>query len=201
MAAACADFKSRVFSAYLKEIEEKPESCSWGKKMTWGNLMGEYSNDAWAHSVSFSPSGDQLAWASHDSTVSVFDAAGDKLHCLKLPELPFLTCLFLSEQSIIVAGHGCFPALITITGGGLEFKQKLMPKSQAKADSKTMGARKMFEGMDTRGTTSEVKALETIHQNSITQISRYSNTGFSTTGVDGQLVIWNTAAMSDVKFI
>ena len=201
LAAACADFKSRVFSAYMKEIEEKPEGCSWGKKMTWGNLMGEYPNDAWAHSASFSPSGDRLAWVSHDSTVSVFDAAGDKLHSIKLPELPFLSCLFFTEQSIIVAGHGCFPALVTLTGDKLEFKQKLMPKGESKTDTKAQGARKMFEGMDSRGTTSQVKALETIHQNSVTQISRHSGTGFATSGVDGKLVIWNTKAMSDVTFL
>lgn len=34
----------RVFSAYIKEIESKPESTNWGKKMPFGNLMGEWSN-------------------------------------------------------------------------------------------------------------------------------------------------------------
>lgn len=35
---------SRVFSAYIKEVDEKPAATPWGKKMTFGNLMAEYSN-------------------------------------------------------------------------------------------------------------------------------------------------------------
>ena len=200
LAAACADFRTRVFSAYMKDIDEKPEGCAWGKKMTWGLVMGEYPNSAWAHSVSFSPSGDKLAWVSHDSTVSVYDAAAENLQVVKLGELPFLTCLFFSEQSIITAGHGCFPALFCLSAAGkLEFKQKLMPKAEVKSDSKAMGARKMFEGMDKRGTTTQVESLDTIHQNSITQLSRHLDT-FVTTGVDGHLVIWNSKVLSDAKF-
>ena len=35
---------SRVFSAYVKEVEGKPSATVWGKKMTFGNLMSEFSN-------------------------------------------------------------------------------------------------------------------------------------------------------------
>ena len=34
----------RVFSGYIKEIEAKPESTGWGKKMPFGNCMAELSN-------------------------------------------------------------------------------------------------------------------------------------------------------------
>lgn len=34
----------RVYSAYVKEIEEKPEATVWGKKMPFGQLMAEFSN-------------------------------------------------------------------------------------------------------------------------------------------------------------
>ncbi len=33
-----------MFSAYIKEVDEKPASTNWGKKMTFGNLMAEFSN-------------------------------------------------------------------------------------------------------------------------------------------------------------
>jgi actin related protein 2/3 complex subunit 1A/1B len=33
------------------------------------------STGGWVHSVSFSPSGNKLAWIGHDSSVSVADAA------------------------------------------------------------------------------------------------------------------------------
>ncbi len=68
-----SDFKCRVFSTYVKDIEEKPKETVWGKKMPFGNLMAEYSNGGggWVHGVSFSPSGNKLAWVAHDSSVSV----------------------------------------------------------------------------------------------------------------------------------
>ena len=44
LAASSTDFKSRVFSAYIKEIEAKPEATNWGKKMPFGALMAEFSN-------------------------------------------------------------------------------------------------------------------------------------------------------------
>jgi len=34
----------RVFSGYIKEVDAKPGPTSWGSKMTFANLMGEYSN-------------------------------------------------------------------------------------------------------------------------------------------------------------
>ena len=36
LAAGSTDFKARVFSAYIKEVEGKPEATPWGKKMTFG---------------------------------------------------------------------------------------------------------------------------------------------------------------------
>lgn len=44
LAAGSTDFKVRVFSAYIKEIEERPQSTPWGSKMPLGQLMAEFSN-------------------------------------------------------------------------------------------------------------------------------------------------------------
>jgi hypothetical protein len=32
----------RVFSGYIKEVDEKPSSTAWGAKMTFANLMAEF---------------------------------------------------------------------------------------------------------------------------------------------------------------
>jgi actin related protein 2/3 complex subunit 1A/1B len=78
LAAGCTDFKARVFSGYIKDIEEKPTETVWGKKMMFGNLMAELSNGGggWVHSVSFSPSGDKLVWVGHDASISVANMTG-----------------------------------------------------------------------------------------------------------------------------
>ncbi len=44
IAAGSSDFKARIFSGYIKEIESKPTETCWGKKMPFGNCMVEFSN-------------------------------------------------------------------------------------------------------------------------------------------------------------
>lgn len=44
LVAGSTDFKVRVFSAYIKEIEERPVSTAWGSKMPLGLMMAEFSN-------------------------------------------------------------------------------------------------------------------------------------------------------------
>ena len=46
LAAGSTDFKARVFSTYIKEIEERPQSTPWGSKMPFGQLMAEFSNSS-----------------------------------------------------------------------------------------------------------------------------------------------------------
>ena len=73
LAAGSCDFKCRVFSTYIKEVDEKPASTPWGGKMLFSQLMSEYGGRA--HVVSFSASGSHLAWVSHNSTVSTANAS------------------------------------------------------------------------------------------------------------------------------
>uniref|UniRef100_A0A1I7XSB6 Arp2/3 complex 41 kDa subunit n=1 Tax=Heterorhabditis bacteriophora TaxID=37862 RepID=A0A1I7XSB6_HETBA len=74
LAVGACDFKARVFSAWVKEVDEKPSPNPWGSKMPFGQLLGEYSAGGWVHNVSFSPSGCRLIWVSHDSGISLVDA-------------------------------------------------------------------------------------------------------------------------------
>ena len=75
----------RVFSAYIKDIEDKPGPTAWGAKMPFGEVLLEHKDcGGWVHSVSFSPSGDQLAWVAHNSSISVADAAQKKEWVLRL---------------------------------------------------------------------------------------------------------------------
>merc|ERR1712210_371569 len=78
LACGSTDFKVRVFSGFIKDIEERPSETPWGKKMPIGQLMAEFSNSpmggGWVHGVSFSHEGDRLAWIAHDSSISVADA-------------------------------------------------------------------------------------------------------------------------------
>ncbi|XP_022235777.1 actin-related protein 2/3 complex subunit 1A-like, partial [Limulus polyphemus] len=131
----CPSSVSKVFSAYIKEIEQKPQPTPWGNKMPFGNIMAEVSNagGGWIHCVSFSTDGNKLAWVSHNSTISVVDAEADmKLVTLRTQYLPFITCLWSSVDTIVAAGYDCSPMVFQYNKQGqLSFVDKL-GKSQKK---------------------------------------------------------------------
>uniref|UniRef100_A0A8D2API4 Actin-related protein 2/3 complex subunit n=1 Tax=Sciurus vulgaris TaxID=55149 RepID=A0A8D2API4_SCIVU len=175
------DFKCRVFSAYIKEVDEKPASTPWGSKMPFGQLMSEFGGSGtggWVHGVSFSASGSRLAWVSHDRTVSVADASKSvQVSTLKAEFLPLLSVSFVSENSVVAAGHDCCPMLFNYDDRGcLTFVSKLdIPKQSIQ---RNMSAMECFHNMDKRATTQDCNtALETLHQNSITQVACLTSTG------------------------
>lgn len=202
LACGSTDFKARVFSAYIKEVESKPEATPWGKKMTFGQIMGEFSNGGgWVHDVTFSASGNKLAWVGHDSSISITDASRDMQQISKKSDfLPFTSCEFVTENSLVVAGHDCCPMLFTYDGqSAINFVSKL--DEGKKADTQKITAKRMFQSMDARATEQvENTTLETVHQNTITQISIHSGNKmkvakFVTIGVDGQLCIWDVNSL------
>jgi actin related protein 2/3 complex subunit 1A/1B len=128
--------QTRIFSAYIKEIEDKPAPTPWGSKMPLGQVMIEFTNSpvggGWVHAVAFSPNGSKLFWIGHDSSISVVDSADLNVKTLRTEHLPFLACAWLSETEIVVAGHGCYPLLYTIGGDGMPVFVKKLDSSQKK---------------------------------------------------------------------
>ncbi|KAL4402576.1 ARP2/3 actin-organizing complex subunit Sop2 [Malassezia pachydermatis] len=116
LAAGSADFHARVFSAYIKGVDAKPPPSVWGERVPFGTVCGEFTTPAggWVHGVAFSPSGDALAFVGHDASLTiVYPSAPDQpphaVHSIRLPSLPYVTLLFLSETSLVAAGHDCQP--------------------------------------------------------------------------------------------
>lgn len=205
LVAGSADYKVRVFSAYIKDIEETPASTSWGTKMPLGHLMAEFLNSSggggWVHSVSFSPDGTKVCWVGHDSSISV---AGSTKYCSvfkhRTEYLPFLSCTWITNNSIVAAGHSCIPLMFTVKANGdLAFVAKL--DTSQKKEAGGLSAMKKFQSLDrqARVETSDTN-LESIHQNAITCVCLYAGgkgdaTKFSTSGLDGQLVIWDLVGL------
>lgn len=118
IAAGSADSKARVFSAFIKGIDSKPEPSVWGEKLPFNTICGEYSspNGGWVHDVAFSPSGDALAFTSHDSTITVVYPAGpdqppQAVRTITSITLPTVSLSFVNETTLIAAGHDCQPIL------------------------------------------------------------------------------------------
>jgi len=120
LAAGSADTKARVFSTFLKEVDKKPPANVWGDKFPWNTVCGEYSspNGGWVHAVGFSPSGDAMAFASHDAAVTIVYPAAPAVIVLKMTTLPYVTLTWTSEDALVAAGHDCQPVLFTGSSSG-----------------------------------------------------------------------------------
>lgn len=238
LAAGSADMKARVFSAYLKEVDQKPEATVWGSKLPFNTVCGEYASPSggWVHGVAFSPSGDALAFASHDSSITVVYPSGPEqppaaVHHVRVPSLPFVALTFTSENSLVAGGHDYEPVVFAgdAQSGWALSKSLDDPASR----SSSAGARVVsggigrlnneafnrFKAADSRGISSAGGGASggaigsgnlaklggernTIHQNTITSIKPYEGQGsgeiskVSTSGLDGRVIVWNTAGLS-----
>jgi len=214
IAAGSSDFKARVFSAYVKEIESKPESTNWGKKMPFGALMAEFSNGGggWVHDIVFSPSGTKVGWVGHDSSVSVVQGGeGAEIATCHSSSLPFMTCVWLSESTLLAGGHDFIPMVFTHDdNNNLTFISKLDQPVKKGDDEETMSAMERFRSMDKRATGAKKEKSETTHENSIKQMtlydgSRESVTKISSCGLDGRIVVWDIKSLeksiADLKIV
>ncbi|CAK5264790.1 unnamed protein product [Mycena citricolor] len=214
LAAGSADMKARVFSAYIKEVDERPAPTVWGSKLPFNTVCAEYASPAggWVHTVAFSPSGDVLAFAGHDSSISIAYPGGPAVYSIRMPSLPLVTLTWTGENSIVAAGHDCQPLVFSGSQDGWQNVGSLDDNTSGKAANTRSGgvgrlnsaAFSTFRDADSRGQTgsgSQDTKLATVHQNTITSVRPYEYSGeqvtkVSTSGVDGNLVIWEVDNVS-----
>jgi actin related protein 2/3 complex subunit 1A/1B len=208
--------------------------------LPFNTICGEYSSPAggWVHAVAFSPSGDLLAFASepllhfsalkfanisppgHDSSVNVVYPLGGVIN-VRMSTLPLVTLTWISEDTIVAAGHDCQPLVFSGSEQGWRAVGSLDDTSAPKSSSSprsgfgspTVGrldsaAFRTFRNADSRGvsgpTSSSVSTsseLLTVHQNTINSVRPFESAGgrvsrVSTSGVDGKLVVWDTKSVS-----
>ena len=106
-----------MFSAFIKDIDSRPDPSVWGTRLPFNTLCAEYSTPTtgWIHSIAFSPSGNAVAYVSHDSSVSIAYPTGEGappiLINVRTPLLPFLSLVWTNENEIVAGGHDCQPIL------------------------------------------------------------------------------------------
>ncbi|TCD70937.1 hypothetical protein EIP91_000843 [Steccherinum ochraceum] len=227
LAAGSADMKARVFSAYIKDVDKRPAASVWGEKLPFNTVCGEYTSPSggWVHTVGFSPSGDVLAFASHDSTITIVYPGGPAIYSIRSNTLPLVTLTWTSEDSIVAAGHDCQPYVFRGNEAGWELVGSLDDTNAAKSsggnrpglgNASPIGrlnstAFQAFRNADQRGvanspgqsTGSGESELFTVHQNTITNVRAYDGapgtvTRVSTSGVDGKLVVWDVNSVSPI---
>jgi len=198
-------FKVRVFSGFIKDIEERPSETPWGKKMPIGQLMAEFSNSpmggGWVHGVSFSHEGDRLAWIAHDSSISVADAKnGMAVTSLRTNLLPMLTLTWAGPNTLLAAGHNCVPIAFNVDSQGSIGAGAKLEDGKGTAASGANSAMKMFQKRDELGTSDMSTKLNTTHQNQVSEVRHFSGDKasagtISTVAGDGKLVLWDLAAL------
>lgn len=191
IAAGTSDFKCRIFSTYIREIEARPGPTTWGKKMPFAQLMGEYGHTVggWVHGVAFNNEGDKLAWVGHDSSVSFVTGEMEQASVLKTKYLPFSDCTWVSDNSIVAVGFDCNPMIFSLNGTVFQFNTKCDDAEKSGKGAQLSG-RAMFQAMDRMATSQSSESLKTRHKNSILEVIPIKG-GFSTAGSDGQVIQWD----------
>ncbi|KAH8815023.1 putative actin-related protein 2/3 complex subunit 1 [Xylogone sp. PMI_703] len=203
LAAGSTDAHARVFSSFIKGVDERPNPGVWGERLPFNTVCGEFLNNSagWVHAVSFSPSGDILAFAAHDSSITVVYPTGRDqppraVISITTQLLPFMSLVWNGEAEIIAAGHDCEAFRFQGDERGWQITGSLESKGRPGLNvAKEESAFNMFKQLDLKGKVKDDTQLKTVHQNTITTIRPYETSGdalhkFSTSGVDGRVVIW-----------
>ncbi|KYQ90570.1 actin related protein 2/3 complex [Tieghemostelium lacteum] len=203
LATASSDFKVRVFDAFIKKADGRV-TRPYGE-IPFGDPIFEFDQCAsWVHACKWSPSGNTLAFASHDSNLAVanFSSNPPTVEKIKLRTLPLCDLLYLTENSIVGVGYDCTPVLITNSNGWTYQGELDKPGTGAAATSgaEPTNARKLFQNKVDLGDTKTDTKLSTAHQNCITTIVPTKSAGglvsdFSTSGLDGNVVQWHTKVL------
>jgi len=216
LATGSSDNKVRLFMGLLKALKETPQ-CIFGsaKPPKPQSQLAEFQAGGWVHSVAFSEDGKSLAWAAHDSTLSIATIPDDRkpsqddVFTLYLKGLPFTKIAWLGKDMILGVGHDPNPVLIVRGPSGWVEGQKLDDPSKRtgmqKRGSVVSDAFKKFESRSFRGESEGASTtLKTLHQNCITDVRVMAQSGgavtkLSSVGLDGRLVVWDVPSADSVK--
>jgi actin related protein 2/3 complex subunit 1A/1B len=198
LATASSDFRVRIFSAFLKGVDGQVPNTPFGAKLPFGEQFAEI--DAalgWVQAVRWSPSGNALAFVGQDSSVHIADISSGQpqVTSAKHRDLPFRDVIFVNESSVVAVGYDCNPTLFQ-NQGGLKFVRKL-DQAEVGGAAKAQSARDVFMSKDKFGQAEGVETkLNTKHQNAITCVQTYKTAGanvsqYSTSGLDGTLIVWD----------
>jgi actin related protein 2/3 complex subunit 1A/1B len=189
IAAGSTDAHARVFSSFIKGIDERPEPSVWGERLPFNTVCGEYLNNSagWVHAVSFSPSGDALAFAAHDSSITVVypngaDQPPRAVISVNTQLLPFMSLIWANESEIIAAGYDCEAYRFKGNEAGWQITGSLEAKIRPGTGSpREDSALNMFRQMDLKGKAKDDTQLKTVHQNTISTVRAYESSGGNVT--------------------
>jgi len=200
IAAGGTDNIVRVVSGFVQGIDNRKDvstGTAFGSKLPFGTLCASWKTNGWVKSIKWSPSGNRLAWVTHDSRTHILECATEQhtLTTLTQPGLPFQDLEWIDENRFLAVGYDSNPAVFSFSS-----QWKLDRYLDLKEGAKSAGgadAKKFFQDKATLGSEEggADRILDTRHQNCISVIRKIDDKTFSTTGLDGNLGIWPHAAL------
>ena len=185
LAAGSTDAHARVFSTFIKSVDDKPAPSVWGERLPFNTVCGEFLNNSagWVHATAFSPSGEALAFAAHDSSITVVYPSGPDqpphaIISINTQLLPFMSLIWNGESEMIAAGYDCEAFRFKGGASGWQLSGTLESKGRpGLGDAREESALQMFRQMDLKGKVKDDTQLKTVHQNTITMIRPYEASG------------------------
>jgi len=203
VATACTDYKVRLMSAYLKNLDGKGVETPFGPAAKFGTVLFQWESYGWVHDVVFNPAGTTIAMCAQNSTVSFVDigaaaAGGDAVQTIRLSELPLTQLLFLPDGTLVGAGHCFNPMLFASSGSSWQCAGQMAAAKKAAAVGGN-SARNMFQAMDKIGQSESAgtgAALNSVHQFCVCDLRLFRGTmgstaaEFTSSARDGKVVWW-----------
>eukprot|EP00940_MAST-03C_sp_MAST-3C-sp2_P000892 g892.t1 len=191
------DFRCRVFCAFLPDVDEEQDSGPFEGKLEedpeFGDLICEFVAKGWIESVAWAPSGKKLAFASHDSTLTVVDfSAEDVLQAtIKLEKLPLRDILFVSDDRILGVGYDFLPYVFdNDSDEGWTLTCDIDSQGKKKATKKKQSAASFWQNKTNLGQSKAEKGLQTKHDNTITCVREKGGGVYTSSGLDGRIYEW-----------
>ncbi|KAL5767641.1 hypothetical protein ACOSQ2_014424 [Xanthoceras sorbifolium] len=216
LATTSTDGKCRVFSTFIKGVDTRESKMGTTSDSKFGEQIVQLDlSFSWAFGVKWSPSGNTLAYVGHSSVIYFVDDVGPSplAQNVAFRDLPLRDVLFVSEKMVIGVGFDCNPMVFAADETGIWrfikfLGERKTASSGSKYGSQFSGAFGKLYGQSKYGVSNDgVETSRTsggVHENCINCIVplREGNTSrttrFSTSGLDGKVVIWDVENQEDL---
>ncbi|XP_024023384.1 actin-related protein 2/3 complex subunit 1A-like isoform X1 [Morus notabilis] len=214
LATTSTDGKCRVFSTFIKGVDAKdsrigPSDSKFGEQIIQLDL-----SFSWAFGVKWSPSGNTLAYVAHNSMIYFVDDVGPSplAQNVAFRDLPLRDVIFVSARLVIGVGFDCNPMVFAADQQGIwsfiRFLGERKTSSGPKYGSQFSEAFGKLYGQPKQGVNNDgvehSRSRGDIHENCINCIVSLGQPGistgkrFSTSGLDGKVVIWDLEDQADL---
>ncbi|KAK7827283.1 actin-related protein 2/3 complex subunit 1a [Quercus suber] len=199
LATTSADGKCRIFSTFIKGVDTKDSRTGPSSDSKFGEQIVQLDlSFSWAFGVKWSPSGDTLAYVGHNSMIYFVDEIGPSplaqnvaFRDLPLRDLSDMCAFWICRSFIRFLGERK-----TISSGSKYGSQFSEAFGKLYGQSKHGLSNDAVEPSRSRGGIHDncINCILPLRQSGISTVMR-----FSTSGLDGKVVIWDLENQADLS--